>query len=493
MPVPRRLVWASVSLLLLGLPAGGAVNDPYHHVEEARGLVLQELALPLSPARAEALIDSLGSESASPSIRAYDQAVSELRRMRQRVPSDRFERRGMWLRPYRSDLSHAHLLEVLDHAVDRGLTDLYIEDFWGGKLAEPSPLQLFPARYPGYALLRAYAREAHRRGIKVHAWLHTLDFGPTYAAAHPDLLVYDGWGKTSGSTEKGSSTVDPGLGANRAVLKALVAELSDSGHVDGIILDYLRYPVRLTPEGEVDERPDPRNFWGYNPRTHAEFFSSHPELDTPAWHAYLAPVASDSATASAMLPAAPAPKALTIWKDWLSDRVAGLVSELRPAIKPGVALSSAFFPNYYFHVHDNRLQESNRWLSLFEEVHPMCYSYYLDPNPGPYGTYTISRELEIMEAGLAQMPTGSLRPSLLPALSEDPPRTPMWAPFHHRIFREQVSWLRGRMQEGQFPSVQGLSFFSYGWIFGPSEARRMADDSRPAPVGAETASQTTLK
>lgn len=386
----------------------------------------------------------------------------------------------MWIRPYRSDLSYAHLLEVLDHAVDWGLTDLYLEDFWGGKLAEPSPSQLFPARYPGYSVLRAYAREAHRRGIRVHAWLHTLDFGPGYAAEHPERLVYDGWGMTSGSTEKGSNTVDPGLSANRAVLKALIEELSGLGYVDGIILDYLRYPVRLK-EGEVDSTPDPRNFFGYNPQTLADFFSSNPTLDTPAWHAYLQAVSSSSASASAELPPLPSPDALRIWKDWLSDRIAGLVAEIRPSLKAGIPLSSAYFPNYYFHVNDSRLQESNRWLNLFEEVHPMCYSFYLDTNPGPYGTYTINRELEIIEAGLAQLPTGSTRPRLLPAFTEDPPRTPMWSSFHHRIFREQVSWLRGRMQEGQFSNVHGLSFFSYGWIFGPSEAMRKADDSKSAP------------
>ena len=465
---------AAIVLLLVSLPARGASENPYQQVKEARFRLLKEVTMPMSDKQAETLFDSLSTHAASASIRAYVRAVDHLRLLRRRVPSDRFIRRGMWLRPYRSDLSDGHLLEVLDHATDWGITDLYIEDFWGGELAEPSPSHLFPARYPGYSLLKAYAEAAHRRGIRVHAWLHTLDFGPVYAARHPDRLVYDGWGHTSGATEKGSHAVDPGLKANREKLEKLVTELSKSGFVDGIILDYLRYPVRLK-NGDVDETPDPRNFFGYNPKTLADFFKTHPADDVPAWHAYLTPPSSSSA-----LPPEPSPDALMTWKGYLTDRLTDLIKDLRASIRGHVELESAYFPNYYFHRNDSRLQDSNRWLTYFDEVHPMCYSYYLDPNPGPYGTYDIDRELEIEENALARLATASTLPILTPALIQDPPDTPVSAPFHHRIFREQVSWLRGRMMEGQFPNIHGISFFAYGWIFGPSEARRKADDAKPA-------------
>jgi hypothetical protein len=44
--------------------------------------------------------------------------------------------------------------------------------------------------------------------------------------------------------------------------------------------------------------------------------------------------------------------------------------------------------------------------------------------------------------------------------------------MHHRTLREQTAFLKGRIFDRAFPLVRGVAYFSYGWIFRDSEARR---------------------
>jgi uncharacterized lipoprotein YddW (UPF0748 family) len=97
-----------------------------------------------------------------------------------------------------------------DNAQSLGITDAFVETFWGGKVTYPGN-PAFPERYPGIDLLGRYVAEGHRRGIKVHAWLHTLDFGADWAKAHANALVRDGFANTSSVAEKRSDTVSPAL------------------------------------------------------------------------------------------------------------------------------------------------------------------------------------------------------------------------------------------------------------------------------------------
>jgi uncharacterized lipoprotein YddW (UPF0748 family) len=297
--------------------------------------------------------------------------------------------------------------------------------------------------------------------MKVYAWLHTLNFGEAHGQAHPEQLVRDGWGKTSGATEKLSWRVSPTHPEVRRRLNLMAWELASSGLVDGIHLDYIRYPVRLK-DGDVDPTPDPRNFWGYSAHQMQTFFAENPAYDTDAMRAFLT---------TGTAPDGRAGEYLEIWKTWLAAEIEELIGGIRQRTQGRVRLGMAFFPNYYFHRHDNRLQESKRWFHLFDDLSPMCYSYYLDTTPGPYGDYNINRELEVVEDGLSKLPKDQ-RPALIPTLVEDAPGTPPTASLHHRTFREQMAYLRGRMLDGAYPSLAGLAFFTYGWLYPEHEKRR---------------------
>lgn len=364
--------------------------------------------------------------------------------------------KGVWVRPYAKDASEYRVSEVFDNLKLVGATEIYLETFWGGKLTYPSTL--FPEKYPGTNILSTYLKEAKKRKIKVYAWLHTTDFGKDYAAAHPDHLVLDGYGQTSQATEAHSWMVSPAVPEVQERLSMLAKELTQQG-VHGIILDYLRYPIRIK-NGDVDETADPRNFWGYNPTQIAQFYADNPEHNREDYRRFLETGEVDAALREGYL---------NVWKDWNAAQYEKLVQRLRATLAGKAALSMAFFPNYYFHPHDSRLQESKRWFKHFDRLFPMCYSYYLDDNPGPYGTYNINRELGIIEDGLKGM---KKKPSVVAALTEDPPGTPKSASFHHRIFREQVAYLLGRQLANAYPNLKGFAYFSYGWMFPDSEKAR---------------------
>ncbi|HEY9766840.1 MAG TPA: hypothetical protein V6C82_10755, partial [Chroococcales cyanobacterium] len=162
---------------------------------------------------------------------------------------------------------------------------------------------------------------------------------------------------------------------------------------------------------------------------------------------------------------------LAVWKDWNAYQVEELIARIRNSVIRPKKLGLSFFPNYYFHKNDSRLQESKKWFSFFDFLSPMCYSYYLDRFPGPFGDYNIDRELRIVEEGLFDQ---KRKPPVFASLTEDPPGTPVQARFHHRIFREQISYLRGRRLDGAYPNLQGIAYFSYGWLFPASEKNRKA-------------------
>ncbi len=475
----RKTALLGALAALFMLPAPAAALPPPALVEAvtaARIRLLAETPMPVTPKTLGSLYQVRDDGPSAQALMTYDRLLSQVAHANRPVAGNSIRRKGLWIRPYRGDLSGLHVLEVLDNAQTMGITEIYVEAFQAGKLQYKSPSGVFPlataepagkpsadqpAAGQDIQLLEVYSREARRRGMKVYAWLHTLNFGQAYGEAHPDQLVRDGWGRMSGAAEKQSWRVSPSHPEVRRRLNLMAWELASSGLVDGIQLDYIRYPVRLK-DGDVDPSPDPRNFWGYSASQFQSFFAENPAYDTDAMRTFLsAGSAGDGREA----------EYLDVWKHWLTREIEELIGGMRQRTEGRIRLSMAFFPNYYFHVNDTRLQDAKRWFHLFDDLSPMCYSYYLDTYPGPYGDYNINRELEEVEAGLSRLPAGK-RPALVPTLVEDAPGTPSTASLHHRILREQIAYLRGRMLDGAYPSLAGLAFFTYGWLFPEHETRR---------------------
>lgn len=109
-------------------------------------------------------------------------------------------------------------------------------------------------------------KEAHARGVEVHAWVNALlawsaEFPPTAPdhvyLRHPDWFVRDGRGRSmrdldrreldrAGLTGEGWF-LDPAREEVRTELRRFVLDVATRYPVDGIHLDYIRYPTGWTP------------------------------------------------------------------------------------------------------------------------------------------------------------------------------------------------------------------------------------------------------
>jgi uncharacterized lipoprotein YddW (UPF0748 family) len=150
----------------------------------------------------------------------------------------------------------AELVGYLDEAVDRGLNAVVLQvrptadTFW------PSDLEPWSAwltgeagKGPGYDPLRFAVREAHSRGLELHAWFNPYRVSQTTdrsaldpespAAQNPDWVVEYG----------GKLYYDPGLPQVRQLTTDVIMEAVRRYDIDGVHFDdyFYPYPVGTTP------------------------------------------------------------------------------------------------------------------------------------------------------------------------------------------------------------------------------------------------------
>jgi uncharacterized lipoprotein YddW (UPF0748 family) len=140
---------------------------------------------------------------------------------------------------------------------------------------------------PTWDPLEVAVREAHARGLELHAWLNALtalpagsaascatlgdadDRGPRHALLeHPDWAVVDAAGRAQ-PCPNGEEYVwlSPGIPAVRTRLAAVAADIARRYAVDGIHLDRIRYPGAA---------------WSYDAAS-LRAFGGDPAADAAAW------------------------------------------------------------------------------------------------------------------------------------------------------------------------------------------------------------------
>ncbi|MBO8141263.1 MAG: family 10 glycosylhydrolase [Firmicutes bacterium] len=284
--------------------------------------------------------------------------------------------RGLWV--VRHELATPGSIDqVLATAQEVGATDLFVQVNGRGEAYYRSSL-LPPASGidPGFDPLDYVLRRAKSKGLRVHAWINaftaaSLSSTPEHPDhvlnRHPDWVTVDRDGRTlwEYSLEEAMANVparmlDPGLPGVQAFVFEAVMEVVERYPVDGIHLDYARYPSRR---------------FGYHPESVARFqavYGFDPgrlEQDAAAFVAQNGWDAFD--------------QRMTQWDRWRREQVTGLMQQIRQGLKerrPGMLLSAAVHADIDDAV-NNRLQDWPFWVrsGLLDFVVPMAYHRRPEP------------------------------------------------------------------------------------------------------------------
>jgi uncharacterized lipoprotein YddW (UPF0748 family) len=160
---------------------------------------------------------------------------------------------------------------------------------------------------PGWDPLKVAIREAHRRGLELHAYVNVFPawrsqkFPPRDSGQlwweHPDWFMCDAAGERmiprdaeldEGVKRDWYSFLSPGVPEVQDYLVELFVELVENYDVDGLHYDYIRYPREIKEVAAgYEERAKRLGNWSYDPVSLARFSKetgvSSPDLDLDAW------------------------------------------------------------------------------------------------------------------------------------------------------------------------------------------------------------------
>jgi len=171
--------------------------------------------------------------------------------------------KGLWVRAS-SAASPDSIPAIIALAGEMGITDIYYQAVVGGYAYYRSgilPRSQYLSRVSGadYDPLDSLIKEAHFRGIRVHAWVNSLlvwsgEEPPESTShifyEHPDWSVKDVLGKplfqyspkTWAFYGLDGISIDPALPEVRDYLSGICLEIVENYPVDGVQLDFIRYP-----------------------------------------------------------------------------------------------------------------------------------------------------------------------------------------------------------------------------------------------------------
>ena len=161
----------------------------------------------------------------------------------------------------------AELSQLLDEVVSLGFNTVFFQARIRGEVFYASSIEPWSSvvsgragQSPGYDPLAFAVGECHRRGMECHAWLVSIPTGSlkqvqrqgkrSVVSQHPELC----------KKLKGNWYLDPGHPGTAVYLASLAREIATRYEVDGIHLDYIRYP------DEEGRFPDNDTYARYAPR-----------------------------------------------------------------------------------------------------------------------------------------------------------------------------------------------------------------------------------
>lgn len=270
------------------------------------------------------------------------------------------EERSVW---YRSNVkSDEDVLAVINKCVEYNINAIYVETWYNGKTigSTKNPLiQHYTAQHGDYDALEGFVRIAHEHGIQIHAWVENFFIGttsqmsvdPDHVGHHKeDWILLDKDGKNYYiSPEYGNFVfLNPQNRECRDLVLEVYRELLENYDIDGLHLDYIRYPEH---NGNAD--------FGYNEDTIKAFQKEYGYTTDP--HNYKAGSKE--------------------YKDWIAFRqnvITTFVKEVNDLVKevrPEVWITAACYPSLT-DAPNQIYQYTSQWVKLgyIDQVFSMTYS-----------------------------------------------------------------------------------------------------------------------
>ncbi len=252
--------------------------------------------------------------------------------------------------------SPADIARVMDNCKGAGFNTVLFQVRGNGTVCYPSKIEPwadeFGGRDPGFDPLAVACKEAHRRGLSLHAWANVIpgwrgDKPPSNPRqlynAHPEWFWHDASGRRQ--PLGWYSSVNPCYPEVRKYLVSVMHEIVAKYPVDGLHLDYIRFPNEPNDSSGPNVPDYPRDR-----RTLALFqraTGKTPEQAPGAWNA------------------------------WRTESITQVVRDIRGMIRkvdPKVKLTSAVgaSPDEAMR---NHFQDARTWIAegLIDAVYPMNY------------------------------------------------------------------------------------------------------------------------
>jgi hypothetical protein len=320
---------------------------------------------------------------------------------------------AIWLRLYPCDSKPGAMDSLFDDLVNRGYNQIYVEVFYDGQVLLPQSENSTPwasvVRSPGgenIDLLKQAIEKGRERGVKVYAWLFTMNFGYAYAIRpdRQDALAINGRGENSLTFvhDRSQAFIDPYNRQAQTDYYRLV-EAVVKRRPDGILFDYIRYP---RGSGTDSVAGNVKDLWLYGTASRQALYgraqnkqglalikryvengqitasdlrsiqSLYPDESRPMWQGRN-PSASNGLTQIQ----------LDLWYLTVAHAAQGVIDFLNlaqtPAQRQGIQAGAVFFPDGNRPVgdvgFDSRLQPWDRF-SPSLEWHPMSYALCGSPN-----------------------------------------------------------------------------------------------------------------
>jgi len=196
------------------------------------------------------------------------------------------ELKGVWLRPTEKNKSEVE--STLNELQKTGINAVFVETYFHGKTIYPSRVMQkygFSVQNPsfkGYDPLSVWVKEGKKRNIATHVWFESFYIGNNPPKADPEniLSVKPEWGNKNKANADSNDLVrhaaehsgyflDPANPQVTEFLTDLILEISGKYDINGVNLDYVRYPLSAKPTSSRYESSN----WGYTKAAIEEFKS----------------------------------------------------------------------------------------------------------------------------------------------------------------------------------------------------------------------------